>query len=103
MLELGGTFPGGLGLFILAVAMITDGLKLSAGEALRSILASSTRTRLRGVLSGALLTARPQFLDRNVLGTPDLALRALCLELARLSAHGRAARQGCRAPAHARC
>ena len=56
-LELGGMFLGGLGLFLLAVAMITDGLKLSAGEALRGILASSTRTRLRGVLSGALVTA----------------------------------------------
>ncbi|HBO13374.1 MAG TPA: hypothetical protein DD491_11370 [Halieaceae bacterium] len=57
MLELAGMFLGGLGLFLLAVAMITDGLKLSAGEALRGILASSTRTRLRGVLSGALVTA----------------------------------------------
>ncbi|MEQ8263592.1 Na/Pi symporter [Pseudohaliea sp.] len=57
MFELAGMFLGGLGLFLLAVAMITDGLKLSAGEALRAILASSTRTRLRGVLSGALVTA----------------------------------------------
>ncbi|MHA7815457.1 MAG: Na/Pi symporter [Pseudohaliea sp.] len=60
MFELAGMFLGGLGLFLLAVAMITDGLKLSAGEALRGILASSTRTRLRGVLSGALVTALVQ-------------------------------------------
>ena len=57
MLILAGTFLGGLGLFLLAVGLITDGLKLAAGRALRSILASSTRTRLRGVASGVLVTA----------------------------------------------
>ncbi len=50
------TFLGGLGLFMLAVAMITDGLKLAAGSALRTIIARSTGTRIRGVASGALLT-----------------------------------------------
>jgi len=57
MLLTAGTFVGGLGLFLLAVSMITDGLKLAAGEALREILARSTRTPLRGVASGILLTA----------------------------------------------
>jgi phosphate:Na+ symporter len=51
-----GTFIGGLGLFLLAVSMITDGLKLAAGDALREILANSTRTRIRGVVSGVLVT-----------------------------------------------
>ena len=51
-----GTFIGGLGFFLLAVSMITDGLKLAAGDALRRILASSTETRLRGVGSGVLVT-----------------------------------------------
>ncbi len=56
MLLILGTFIGGLGFFLLAVSMITDGLKLAAGDALRNILASSTETRLRGVGSGVLVT-----------------------------------------------
>ncbi len=51
-----GTFIGGLGLFLLAVSMITDGLKLAAGDALKQILADSTRTRFRGVISGMIVT-----------------------------------------------
>lgn len=50
------TFVGGLGLFLLAVTLITNGLKLAAGDALRSILAKSTETRFRGVASGVLVT-----------------------------------------------
>ncbi len=56
MLALIGTLLGGLGLFLLAVSMITDGLKLAAGDALRDILARSTSTRGRGVASGILVT-----------------------------------------------
>lgn len=56
MLVVIGTLLGGLGLFLLAVSMITDGLKLAAGEALRDILARSTSTRMRGVASGVLVT-----------------------------------------------
>lgn len=55
-----GTFLGGLGLFLLAINMITSGLKIAAGEALRDILASSTRTRARGVASGILVTGLVQ-------------------------------------------
>jgi len=55
-----GTFLGGLGLFLLAISMITSGLKIAAGEALRDILASSTRTRARGVASGILVTGLVQ-------------------------------------------
>ena len=51
-----GTFIGGLGLFLLAVSMITDGLKLAAGDALKEILANSTRTPIRGVISGVIVT-----------------------------------------------
>src|SRR5690606_37365065 len=39
---------------------MTDGLKLAAGPALERILASSTRTRVRGLASGALVTALVQ-------------------------------------------
>jgi len=40
-----GTFIGGLGLFLLAVSMITDGLKLAAGDALKEILREVTATQ----------------------------------------------------------
>lgn len=48
---------GGIGLFLLGMRLMTEGLKLAAGRALRTILARSTGTRLRGVLSGALITS----------------------------------------------
>jgi phosphate:Na+ symporter len=51
------TLVGGLGVFLLAISMITDGLKLAAGDQLKVILENSTTTRLRGVASGILVTA----------------------------------------------
>jgi phosphate:Na+ symporter len=51
-----GMLIGGLGLFLLAVSMITDGLKLAAGNTLKDILGRYTSTPLRGVLSGMLVT-----------------------------------------------
>lgn len=52
-----GMLAGGLGLFLLAVNMITDGLKLAAGHTLRDMLTKSTRTPLRGILTGLSITA----------------------------------------------
>ena len=52
-----GMLIGGLGLFLLAVGMITDGLKLAAGSALREMLARSTRTPAKGILTGITITA----------------------------------------------
>ena len=52
-----GILAGGLGLFLLAVNLITDGLKLAAGNALREILRKSTSTPLRGIVSGIGITA----------------------------------------------
>ncbi|MBU3002793.1 Na/Pi cotransporter family protein [Paraglaciecola arctica] len=52
-----GTILGGLGLFLLAIGMMTDGLKLAAGSSLRKLLAESSRTPLRGILSGCFMTA----------------------------------------------
>jgi phosphate:Na+ symporter len=52
-----GMLAGGLGLFLLAVGMITDGLKLAAGSALRDILAIWTRTPAHGILTGFSITA----------------------------------------------
>lgn len=48
---------GGLGLFLLGMSMMTDGLKLAAGPALERILAGATRTRLHALGSGVLVTA----------------------------------------------
>ncbi|WP_439576191.1 Na/Pi cotransporter family protein [Phreatobacter sp.] len=50
------TVLGGVGLFLLGMSLMTDGLKIAAGTALRDILAAGTRTRLRGLASGIVLT-----------------------------------------------
>ena len=55
-----GGLLGGIGLFLLGMGLMTDGLKLAAGHALERILANSTKTRLRGLASGALITALVQ-------------------------------------------
>lgn len=60
MLNALGAFLGGSGLFLLGMRLLTDGLKLAAGDALRRILANATRTRLRGLLSGIFITALVQ-------------------------------------------
>jgi len=52
-----GMLAGGLGLFMLAVNMITDGLKMAAGHTLRDILAKSTRSPTRGIATGIGITA----------------------------------------------
>ena len=51
---------GGLGLFLLGMGMMTDGLKLAAGPALRRILSGATRTRGHALGSGMLVTALVQ-------------------------------------------
>ncbi len=54
------TFFGGVGLFLLGMRLMTDGLKVAAGDALRQILAHGTATTGRGILSGMLITAMVQ-------------------------------------------
>ena len=51
------TLLGGVGLFLVGMTMLTDGLKMAAGRALERILAAWTRTRLHGLITGVLLTA----------------------------------------------
>lgn len=51
-----GTLLGGLGLFLLGMLLMTDGLKQAAGPLLGRVLGSSTQTRWRGLLSGMLIT-----------------------------------------------
>lgn len=48
---------GGLGIFILAIGMMTDGLKAAVGPGLRTVLATWTKTPVRGVAAGFLMTA----------------------------------------------
>jgi phosphate:Na+ symporter len=51
------SLAGGLGLFIVGMGMMTDGLKIAAGEALRTLLERWTRSALRGLVAGILITA----------------------------------------------
>jgi phosphate:Na+ symporter len=55
-----GEFLGGLGLFLLGMWMMTEGLKLAAGHALERILGDWTRTRWHGLASGLLVTSAVQ-------------------------------------------
>jgi phosphate:Na+ symporter len=47
---------GGLGLFMLAVGIISDGLRLVAGKTLRHILGKWTDKPIRGLFSGVIIT-----------------------------------------------
>jgi len=60
MLATGGVLLGGVGLFLLGMHLMTEGLRLAAGQALNDILATWTRDRLRGLLSGFLITGLVQ-------------------------------------------
>lgn len=55
-----GSLIGGIGLFLLGMRMMTDGLKYAAGSSLRNILESSTRTPFLGICTGAFLTSLVQ-------------------------------------------
>lgn len=52
-----GMLVGGLGLFLLAVNMITEGLKQAAGHALRDMLGKWTRSPGHGIMTGVSITA----------------------------------------------
>jgi phosphate:Na+ symporter len=51
---------GGLGLFLVGMWLMTDGLKLAAGDALISILHNWTKTPGRGLITGFSITALVQ-------------------------------------------
>lgn len=53
-------FAGGVGLFLLGMRLMSDGLKVAAGPALRTLLVSATRSPWRGVGSGVLITSLVQ-------------------------------------------
>jgi phosphate:Na+ symporter len=59
-LTLIGSLFGGIGLFLLAIGMMTDGLKNSAGASLRKLLSQWTDSVPRGICSGFLMTVLVQ-------------------------------------------
>ena len=63
------TFFGGVGLFLLGMRLMTDGLKVAAGNALREILARGTATTGRGILSGIVITALVQSSTAVIIST----------------------------------
>lgn len=50
-------FLGGLALFLFGIKYMSDGLQSVAGDKMRKFLEKGTKTPLRGVLTGALVTA----------------------------------------------
>jgi len=60
-----GLLAGGLGLFLLHMAMMTVGLKLAAGPALHQIPAGATKTRWLALGSHVLVTAMVQSPCKN--------------------------------------
>ncbi len=52
-----GNAFGGMGLFLLGMWLMTEGLKMAAGSALQTLLGKWTRTGLRGFISGGAMTA----------------------------------------------
>lgn len=53
-------FAGGVALFLLGMKLLTDGLKVAAGDSLRNLLARWTSTVTWGILTGVLITALVQ-------------------------------------------
>jgi phosphate:Na+ symporter len=60
---------GGVGLFLLGMALMTDGLQHAAGDSLRNALRRSTRSRWSAVLTGAVGTAVVQSSSATTLAT----------------------------------
>jgi phosphate:Na+ symporter len=60
VLAIAASLLGGVGLFLLGMRLMTDGLKVAAGESLKRILDRGTRTPGRALLAGAAVTALVQ-------------------------------------------
>ncbi len=54
------TFLGGIGLFLLGMRLMTEGLTTAAGNTLRAILSIATHSRARAIVSGIAITALVQ-------------------------------------------
>ena len=60
---------GGLGLFLLGMVVLTDGLRALAGRALRRVLSRFTRSPLSGAMTGAATTAVVQSSSATTVAT----------------------------------
>jgi phosphate:Na+ symporter len=69
MIPVLATVTGGIGLFLLGMVLMTDGLKTLAGDALRRVLARYTGSPLRAVAAGAGVTALVQSSSATTLAT----------------------------------
>ncbi|NYZ62943.1 Na/Pi cotransporter family protein [Luteimonas deserti] len=69
MITVLSTVLGGIGLFLLGMVLMTDGLKTLAGDALRRVLARFTGNRLSAVAAGAGITALVQSSSATTLAT----------------------------------
>lgn len=58
--EMFGQLLGGIGMFLLGMQLLTNGMKNAAGRSLKKALEFATRSRLRGLVSGTLITALVQ-------------------------------------------
>jgi len=63
------TALGGLGLFLLGMQLMTDGLRSFAGNRLRRILQTSTKTPRSGAVTGAVVTALLQSSSATTVAT----------------------------------
>lgn len=68
---------GGLGLFLLGMSVMTDGLKALAGSALREVLARAAATPARGTLWGAVVTILVQSSSATTMTTIGLVSAGL--------------------------
>lgn len=57
MVAMLGELLGGVGLFLLGMGLMTDGLRLAAGRSLERLLRAATRTRLMALVVGLTTTA----------------------------------------------
>src|SRR5246127_3105423 len=68
---------GGVGLFLLGMTVMTDGLKALAGSALRTVLSKAAATPLRGAFWGAIATLIVQSSSATTMTTIGLVSAGL--------------------------
>ena len=68
---------GGVGLFLLGMAVMTDGLKALAGSSLRRVLTKAAATPLRGTFWGAIITLLVQSSSATTMTTIGLVSAGL--------------------------
>lgn len=71
------TILGGIGFFLLGMAVMTDGLKALAGTALRTVLAKAAATSLSGTFWGAVVTLLVQSSSATTMSTIGLVSAGL--------------------------